>query len=82
MFTVLSVRNRAEFKDKSLKEMCVIVGVQVCMREEGDQVQKEKSYLGRGETLGGGSALIFPICLAVLKVCRSRSDDRFHLITF
>lgn len=27
MFTVLSVRKRAEFRDKSLKEMCVIVGV-------------------------------------------------------
>lgn len=60
MFTVLSVRNRAECKDLSLEEMCVIIGVQVCMREEGDQVQKEKSYLGRGETFASMVGWISP----------------------
>lgn len=60
MFTVLSVRNRAECKDLSLEEMCLIIGVQVCMREEGDQVQKEKSYLGRGETFASMVGWISP----------------------
>lgn len=44
----------------SLEEMCVIIGVQVCMREEGDQVQKEKGYLGRGETFASMVGWVSP----------------------
>lgn len=60
MFTVLSVGKSTDCKDKSPDEMCVIVGVQVCMREEGDQVQKEKSSLGRRETFASMVRWISP----------------------